>query len=202
MTARKSKVVKMTSWTLTKLGGSVLPKLVESVWSKCVKLTTDNACNSAISIKDFEFNLKDLQKNTKILVAKAYDVEEEIQYLERSGRKKRKREVRQWLEDVTSIKKQVVELETEVKSQGFIMRLTDGGLPAKLNDDVDKLVVQSRYFGDLVLNVCGSRPRDRLVTKKKFFLKFFIKHLRAKGKGSDKQCSSEHDGAADGLDGN
>ncbi|KAG6388539.1 hypothetical protein SASPL_149967 [Salvia splendens] len=104
-----------------------------------------------------------MQKKLKSLCAKASDVEEEIKNSELSGRKKRQREVEEWLEEVRSIENQVVELGTQVESEGFIVRLMDGGLPAKLNDEVDLLVEQSRNFGELVLDVCGSRG-DKLLT--------------------------------------
>ncbi|XP_042036638.1 probable disease resistance protein At4g27220 [Salvia splendens] len=148
---------------LSQILESILTKLGESFLSKLVDQTADNAYNNVNSIKDIELILKVLQKKLKSLCAKAFDVEEEIKNSELSGRKKRKREVEEWLEEVRSIEKQVVELGTQVESEGFIMRLMDGGLPAKLIDEVDLLVEQSRNFGELVLDVCGSRG-DKLLT--------------------------------------
>ncbi|KAG6388536.1 hypothetical protein SASPL_149964 [Salvia splendens] len=148
---------------LSRIFEPILTKVCESILSKLVEQTADNAHNNLKSIKDFELNLKALQKKLKSLCAKASDVEEEIKNSELSGRKKRKREVEEWLEEVRSIEKQVVELCTQVESEGFIMRLMDGGLPAKLIDEVDLLVEQSRNFGELVLDVCGSRG-DKLLT--------------------------------------
>ncbi|KAG6390524.1 hypothetical protein SASPL_148262 [Salvia splendens] len=141
----------------------MLSRIFESFLSKVVELIADNAHNNVKSIKEFELNLKVLQKKLKSLGAKASDVEEEIKNSELSGRKKRKREVEEWLEEVRSIEKQVVELGTQVESEGFIMRLMDGGLPAKLIEEVDTLVEQSRNFGELVLDICGSGG-DKLLT--------------------------------------
>ncbi|KAG6390527.1 hypothetical protein SASPL_148265 [Salvia splendens] len=141
----------------------MLSRIFESFLSKVVELIEDNAHNNVKSIKEFELNLKALQKKLKLLCAKASDVEEEIKNSELSGRKKRKREVEEWLEEVRSIEKQVVELGTQVESEGFIMRLMDGGLPAKLIEEVDTLVEQSRNFGELVLDICGSGG-DKLLT--------------------------------------
>ncbi|XP_047959969.1 probable disease resistance protein At4g27220 [Salvia hispanica] len=138
--------------------------LGESVLSKFVDQTADNAHNNVKSVKDFELNLNALQRKLKSLGAKASDVEEEIKNSELSGRKKRKREVDEWLEQVRSIEKKVVELRARVESEGFATRLMDGDLPVTLIDEVDTLVEQSRNFGKLVLDVCGSRPRDKLVT--------------------------------------
>ncbi|XP_047946824.1 probable disease resistance protein At4g27220 [Salvia hispanica] len=148
---------------LSRIFEPILTKVWESISSKLVEQTADNAYNNIKSIKDFELNLKALQKKLKSLCAKASDVEEEIKNSELSGRKKRKREVEEWLEEVTYIEDQVVELGTQVESEGFIMRLMDGGLPAKLIDEVDTLVEQSRNFGELVLDVCGSKG-DKLLT--------------------------------------
>ncbi|KAG6390522.1 hypothetical protein SASPL_148260 [Salvia splendens] len=141
----------------------MLSRIFELFLSKVVELIADNAHNNVKSIKEFELNLKVLQKKLKSLGAKASDVEEEIKNSELSGRKKRKREVEEWLEEVRSIEKQVVELGTQVESEGFIMRLMDGGLPAKLIEEVDTLVEQSRNFGELVLDICGSGG-DKLLT--------------------------------------
>ncbi|XP_042032562.1 probable disease resistance protein At4g27220 [Salvia splendens] len=148
---------------LSRILESILTKLGESFVSKLVDQTADNAHNNVKSIKDFELILKALQKKLKALGAKAFDVEEEIKNSELSGQKKRKREVEEWLEEVRSIEMQVVELGIQVESEGFITRLMDGGLPAKLIDEVDTLVEQSRNFGELVLDVCGSRG-DKLLT--------------------------------------
>ncbi|KAG6390531.1 hypothetical protein SASPL_148269 [Salvia splendens] len=141
----------------------MLSRIFESFLSIVVELIADNAHNNVKSIKEFELNLKALQKKLKLLCAKASDVEEEIKNSELSGRKKRRREVEEWLEEVRSIEKQVVELGTQVESEGFIMRLMDGGLPAKLIEEVDTLVEQSRNFGELVLDICGSGG-DKLLT--------------------------------------
>ncbi|XP_047959940.1 probable disease resistance protein At4g27220 [Salvia hispanica] len=135
----------------------------EPIMSKVGEIISGDAYNTVKNIINFEPNRKDLQKNLNALCAKASDVEEKIRNSERSGRKKRKREVEEWLEEVRSIENQVVELRTRVELEGFTIRLTDGELPAKLNVEVDKLVEQSRDFGELVLDVCGSRG-DKLLT--------------------------------------
>ncbi|XP_057795707.1 probable disease resistance protein At4g27220 [Salvia miltiorrhiza] len=136
---------------------SIFSKVGESFLSKVVEQTADNAHNNVKNIKDFEVSLKTLEKKLKSLSAKASDVEEEIKNAELSGRKKRKREVEEWLEQVKSIEKEVVELGSQVDSQGFVMRLMDGGRAPKLNHEVDHLVEQSRNFGELVLDICGNR---------------------------------------------
>ncbi|XP_042032828.1 probable disease resistance protein At4g27220 [Salvia splendens] len=153
---------------LSQIFEPILTKVWESILSKLVEQTEDNAHNNLKSIKEFELNLKALQKNLKSLGAKASDIEEEIKNSELSGRKKRKREVEEWLEEVRSIENQVVELGTQVESEGFIVRLMDGELPAKLNDEVDELIEQSRYFGKLVLNVCGSKPLTNMMVGEAF----------------------------------
>ncbi|XP_047959972.1 disease resistance protein SUMM2-like [Salvia hispanica] len=135
----------------------------EPIMSKVGEIISGDAHNSVKSIKDFELNLKALEKKSKSLCAKASDVEEQIKNSELSGRKKRKREVEEWLEQVRSIEKKVVELRTRVELEGFTLRLKEGGVPAKLIEEVDTLVEQSRNFGELAVDVCGSRG-DQLLT--------------------------------------
>ncbi|XP_047953792.1 disease resistance protein SUMM2-like [Salvia hispanica] len=136
---------------------------IEPFISKVVEIISGDAQTSVKSIKDFELNLKALEKKSKSLCAKASDVEEQIKNSERSGQKKRKREVEEWLEEVRSIEKKVVELRTRLELEGFTIRLTDGDLPAKLIEEVDRLVEQSQSFGELALDVYGSRG-DKLLT--------------------------------------
>ncbi|KAH6781650.1 hypothetical protein C2S51_006943 [Perilla frutescens var. frutescens] len=92
----------------------------------------------------------------------ASDVEEQIKNAELSGHKKRKREVEEWLRQVKSIDAEVRELGT--RAEGIITRLMDGGNAAKLNEQVEKLVDQSRSFGDLAVDVCGTRGVTLLTT--------------------------------------
>ncbi|XP_047960427.1 probable disease resistance protein At4g27220 [Salvia hispanica] len=131
-------------------------KVGELFLSKVMDQTADNAHNNVKNIKDFEVILKTLQKKLKSLSARACDVEEEITNAERSCRKKRKREVEEWLEQVKSIEEEVAELGGQVESHGFVTRLMDGGRAAKMSDEVDSLVEQSRNFGELVLDVGGN----------------------------------------------
>ncbi|KAH6781641.1 hypothetical protein C2S51_006934 [Perilla frutescens var. frutescens] len=140
-------------------------QIFESFLSKLEELIADSALDNVKSIKDFELTLKSLQKNLKSLSAKASDVKEEIENAEASGQKKRKREVEEWLEEVELIENEVVELGREVESAGFISRLMGGGNAEQLNKQVDKLVEQSRNFGELLLDVRGSRGVSLLTTR-------------------------------------
>ncbi|XP_047941199.1 probable disease resistance protein At4g27220 [Salvia hispanica] len=139
---------------LRMLGEFFLPKAVEQL--------ADNALNNAKNINDFGLILKTLHKMLKSLNARASDVEEEIKNAEVSGRKKRKREVEEWLGDVKCFENEVDELGSQIESPGLIMRLMNGGQAAKLIDEIDKLVEQSRNFGELVLDVCGTRGESFL----------------------------------------
>lgn len=133
----------------------VLSKVGESFLSKVGELIADSAMNNAKNILNLEATLKNLQKNLKSLSCKAQDVKEQIKNEEVSGQKKRKREVEEWLRQVESIEAEIQEMGTQV--EGIITRLMDGGKAAQLNEQVEKLVDQSRNFGELFLDVCGVR---------------------------------------------
>ncbi|KAH6781624.1 hypothetical protein C2S51_006917 [Perilla frutescens var. frutescens] len=139
-------------------------RIFESFLSKLEELLADSALDNVKSIKDFDLTLKTLQKKLKSLSAKASDVKEEIENAEASGQKKRKREVEEWLEEVELIENEVVELGREVESTGFISRLMGGGKAEQLNKQVEELVEQSRNFGELLLDVRGSRGVSLLTT--------------------------------------
>ncbi|KAG6388531.1 hypothetical protein SASPL_149959 [Salvia splendens] len=136
---------------------------IETIMSKVGEIISGDALNSVKSIIYFEHNLTALENKSKLLCAKASDVEMEIKSSELSGTKKRKREVEVWLEEVRPIKKKVAEFRNRKESEGFTVRLTDGGLLAKLTEEVDRLVVHGQNFGELALDVCGSRG-DKLLT--------------------------------------
>ncbi|KAH6801156.1 hypothetical protein C2S52_001620 [Perilla frutescens var. hirtella] len=151
---------------------------MESILSKMGELIAACAHNNVNSIKDFEPTLKILQKKLKSLSAKALDVEEEIKNAELSGQKKRKREVEEWLTEVKSIETEILELGTEVESAGFIGRFMGGGKVSRLNEEVDKLVEQSRHFGELLVDVCGTRGLGESLLRNKMVGKAFAENVQ------------------------
>ncbi|KAI3473415.1 hypothetical protein Pfo_031389 [Paulownia fortunei] len=143
----------------------MLERLLETFFSKVGKQLVDYAHNTVKSIKDFQSTLDSLQRNLKSLSSKASDVEEQIKNAELSGRKKRKREVENWLTEVLIIENEFLKLENEVQSRGFISRFFGGDRALKLNQRVDELVEQSRHFGELLLDVYETRGEALLTTR-------------------------------------
>ncbi|KAK6128131.1 hypothetical protein DH2020_038121 [Rehmannia glutinosa] len=118
------------------------------------------------NINDFHSILDSLQRNLNLLSAKALDVEEQIKIAEMSGKKKRKKEVELWLVEVQKIERAFMVLENKLQSEGFVLRFLGGGRVANMiNEKVDKLVEQSRYFGEPVLGVYQSRGEALLTTR-------------------------------------
>ncbi|KAL7114973.1 hypothetical protein ACP275_04G154700 [Erythranthe tilingii] len=109
--------------------------------------------------------LDSLQRNLDSLIAKESDVKEKIKLADQSGKRKRKREVENWLTEVQNIETKLLTLENELQSQGFISRFLIGGEAEKLKERVDELVDQSQHFGELVLDVYEIRGEAFSITK-------------------------------------
>ncbi|XP_051117110.1 probable disease resistance protein At4g27220 isoform X8 [Andrographis paniculata] len=129
---------------LYKLGETFLSKLAEKL------------VDIALSKKD-EATFDSLQTNMRLLRAKASDVEDGIKRDEQSGKRKRKREVGDWLEQVQSIDNELGMLESEMRMEGFVTQFFGGGLAAKVEARVRELVEQRQHFGELVLEDCNIR---------------------------------------------
>ncbi|XP_059276660.1 probable disease resistance protein At1g61300 [Lycium ferocissimum] len=105
----------------------------------------DFAVNKVKSITDFDENLKTLERNVKLLSDRASDVETDVENLERYGKKKRKREVGSWFDEVMKVKEGLHVLKEEV-ARGK----KNGGALEKMNGRVGELLEQSKHFGTLV----------------------------------------------------
>lgn len=103
---------------------------------------------------------KKLETNMDILCTKASTIEEQIRKAELSGRKKRKRDVDDWLTEVEKIK-EFITLEDEIQEEEFL-RHFGGGEVAELDSKVHFLLQQSQHFGELVYDKNG----DELVYDK------------------------------------
>ncbi|KAI3463840.1 hypothetical protein Pfo_020503 [Paulownia fortunei] len=143
----------------------MLERIVEFFFSKVGEQLVDYAQNNGRSIKEFKSTLDSLQRNFNSLSAKASDVEEQIKNAELSGKKKRKREVENWLKEVQIIETEFLKLENEAQSEGFISRFLGGDRAQNLNQRVDELIEQSRHFGELLLNVYETRGEALLTTR-------------------------------------
>ncbi|XP_060209983.1 putative disease resistance protein At4g10780 [Lycium barbarum] len=93
------------------------------------------------SISEFKENLETLERNVKLLSDKAFDVKTEVENRERSGKKKRKREVDSWFD-------QVIKTEEELRALKEVTRgKKNGGSLEKMNGRVGELLEQSKHFG-------------------------------------------------------
>ncbi|KAL8056927.1 hypothetical protein ABFX02_04G150300 [Erythranthe guttata] len=143
----------------------MLEMLVCSIFSKIGDKLIDHGdriVSGGLNIKSISDSLK---RSLDSLTAKASDVDEQIKNSELSGKKKRKREVEDWLKQVQVIQTKLSALENEADSEGFVSKFLGSDRAPKLQERVDKLVEQSRHFGELVLDDCDIRGEALLTTK-------------------------------------
>ncbi|PIN24646.1 hypothetical protein CDL12_02628 [Handroanthus impetiginosus] len=74
-----------------------------------------------------------------------------------SGKKKRKREVEEWLKNVKMIENELRTLEIEVQTQGFLRMFLSGDQVTQLNRKIHELIEQSRHFGELLVDANETR---------------------------------------------
>ncbi|KAL7153174.1 hypothetical protein ABFS83_04G148100 [Erythranthe nasuta] len=143
----------------------IFETLVCSIFSKIGDKLIDHGdriVSGGLNIKSISDSLK---RSLDSLSAKASDVDEQIKNSELSGKKKRKREVEDWLKQVQVIQTELSALENEADSEGFVSRFLGSDRAPNLQERVDKLVEQSRHFGELVLDDCDIRGEALLTTK-------------------------------------
>ncbi|KAL9170523.1 hypothetical protein ABFS82_04G150000 [Erythranthe guttata] len=143
----------------------IFETLVCSIFSKIGDKLIDHGdriVSGGLNIKSVSDSLK---RSLDSLTAKASDVDEQIKNSELSGKKKRKREVEDWLKQVQVIQTELSALENEADSEGFVSKFLGSDRAPKLQERVDKLVEQSRHFGELVLDACDIRGEALLTTK-------------------------------------
>ncbi|PIN26649.1 Apoptotic ATPase [Handroanthus impetiginosus] len=114
--------------------------------------------------KNLESTLETLKNNLDSLSQKAFDVQEKINNAELFGKKKRKREVEEWLKQVKIIENEVCRLESDIQTQGFFGKFFNGDQAMQLNAKVHQLVEQSQHFGELLADVCETRGEELLTT--------------------------------------
>ncbi|KAM3198773.1 hypothetical protein P3L10_034487 [Capsicum annuum] len=106
---------------------------------------------------NFGKNLKTLERNVKRLSDRADDMRTDVENQERSGRKKRRRQVESWLNEVEQLEKDFSELQkaatTGKKNRGVLKML---------NEKVAELEQRSN-FGELVCDVYESEECPMLV---------------------------------------
>ncbi|XP_027172014.1 probable disease resistance protein At4g27220 [Coffea eugenioides] len=111
-------------------------------------------------------NLRSLETKLQILSGRKSDLESQVTDAERSGTKKRKREVEIWFEEVAKIETEFVALKTSIE-QGNLLRnaFSSGDGVEKMDAKVQDLIEQSEKFGELCLEVFESRGKPRVTTK-------------------------------------
>ncbi|XP_060172770.1 probable disease resistance protein At4g27220 [Lycium barbarum] len=97
------------------------------------------------TMSDFDDNLKSLERSVKQLSDKAFDGKTEVENQKGFGKKKRKREVGSWFDEVIKIKEELCALKEEV-TRGE----KNGGALEKMNGRAGELLEQSKHFGTLV----------------------------------------------------
>ncbi|PIN24644.1 hypothetical protein CDL12_02626 [Handroanthus impetiginosus] len=142
----------------------MLNQITDSFFSKLMEKLADYVSNTFADKKNLKSTLETLKKNLDLLSQKAFDVKEKINNAELSGKKKRKREVEEWLKQVKIIENEVCRLEGEVQTQGFFGKFFNGDQATQLNAKVHQLVEQSQHFGELIVDVYETRGEELMTT--------------------------------------
>ncbi|XP_027172011.1 probable disease resistance protein At5g43740 [Coffea eugenioides] len=139
-----------------------------SVADKTLNWTLDKVQN----YWNLDNNLKSLEKELQRLSDRKSDIELEVLNTERSGAKKRKREVNSWFEEVEEMKNDFNALKNSVQEGGFRENaIRSGERVEKIGARVKDLLDQSLHFDKLCVNAFGNRNKPR-VTEKLFGEKF------------------------------
>ncbi|PIN25343.1 hypothetical protein CDL12_01917 [Handroanthus impetiginosus] len=142
----------------------MLNQITDSFFSKLMDKLVDCVFDTFEDKKNLESTLQTLKNNLNSLSQKAFDIQEKINNAELFGKKKRKREVEEWLKQVKIIENEVCRLESEVQTQGFFGKLFNGDQATQLNAKVYQLVEQSQHFGELLVDY-ETRGEELLTTK-------------------------------------
>ncbi|XP_027172007.1 probable disease resistance protein At4g27220 [Coffea eugenioides] len=113
-------------------------------------------------------NLRSLETKLQRLRNRKIDFESKVEVAERSGTKKRKREVENWFDEVAKIENEFVALKTSIQEGGFLENaISSGKRVEKMDEIVEQLMVQSDsgHFGELCLEASESRGEPRETTE-------------------------------------
>ncbi|KAL8056846.1 hypothetical protein ABFX02_04G145700 [Erythranthe guttata] len=139
----------------------LMASIVTTVGEKIVGYAGDEI-KTIVELKSI---LNSLQAKVNLLHGKALDFEDHIKNAELLGKKKRKREVANWLSGVELIRSELRELHSEVQTQGFAQTFLGGDRAKKLNERLDTHVQQCIHFGELVLDVYQTKEAPFAETK-------------------------------------
>ncbi|XP_027172021.1 probable disease resistance protein At1g62630 [Coffea eugenioides] len=111
-------------------------------------------------------NLRSLERKLRRLVGRKSDLESQVTDAERSGTKKRKREVEIWFEEVATVENEFGALKKCIQEGGFLERaISSGDRVAAMDGTVEDLIEQSKHFDGLWLEAFESRGEPRVTTK-------------------------------------
>ncbi|XP_027171980.1 probable disease resistance protein At4g27220 [Coffea eugenioides] len=111
-------------------------------------------------------NLRSLETKLQRLSNRKIDFQSKMKIAERSGTKKRKREVDNWFEEVAKIENEFVALKTSIEQSNlFKNAISSGDRVAKMDAIVEELIEQSKHFDGLLLEAFGHRGEPRVTTK-------------------------------------
>ncbi|KAL3503408.1 hypothetical protein ACH5RR_037857 [Cinchona calisaya] len=100
-----------------------------------------------------EVKMQNLERKIDILTYRANDVSTMIEEAELHSRKKRKREVEEWLEEVQSNQTEFASLKEQAQQARFLSRIQVARRVDKMLDVITDLIEQSDSFGELLLNL-------------------------------------------------
>ncbi|XP_071904819.1 probable disease resistance protein At4g27220 isoform X2 [Coffea arabica] len=111
-------------------------------------------------------NLRSLERKLQRLGGRKSDFELQVTNAERSGTKKRKREVEIWFEEVATVENEFGALKKSIQEGGFLENaISSGDRVAKMDAIVEELIEQSKHFDGLLLEASESRGEPRVTTK-------------------------------------
>ncbi|XP_027172517.1 probable disease resistance protein At4g27220 [Coffea eugenioides] len=123
-------------------------------------------------------NLWSLETKLRRLVGRKTDLESQVTDAERSGTKKRKREVEIWFEEVATVENEFRALKKSIQEGGFLENaISSGDRVAKMDAIVEQLMEQSNHFDGLLLEAFENRGEPRVTTK--LFGEMFDRGLKA-----------------------
>ncbi|PIN26660.1 hypothetical protein CDL12_00593 [Handroanthus impetiginosus] len=142
----------------------MLNQITDSFFSKLMEKLVEYAFDTFSDKRNLESTLEAMKNSLNSLSDKAFDVEDKIKNTELSGKKKRKREVEQWLKQVNIIESEFRTLESEVQTQGFLGKFFNRDQLTQLNAKIHELVEQSQHFRELIIDVYEMRGEALLTT--------------------------------------
>ena len=150
------------------------------------KLTMEALGNLALDrgrrYVNLDDNLWSVETKLRRLVGRKSDLELQVTDEERSGTKKRKREVEIWFEEVATVENEFGALKTSIQEGGFLENaISSGDRVAKMDAIVEQLMEQSNHFDGLLLEAFESRGEPRVTTK--LFGEMFDRGLKQSGRG-------------------